>query len=616
MTADLALNGAWRWALPISVAAAAIYWLSTFPAQPLLLAAFFGISCAVVCWRPILLFTLALAAFPLLDLAPWSGHRSWDEFDMLLALMCAVAWVRLPRQTGQQPRKDTIVPVLGILVVVSIGVCRALWPWPDRSAGLEYPLSAFNSLYVGKGAAWAVVLWGLARRSQAAGGDVQGAFSNGMVMGLAWTVICVVVERLAFSDLTDFVGEYRVAGPFSAMSLGGAYVECYLVVGTPFLLAKLIQPARIGWQAGGMALLAGTTYALAVTFSRGGYFAMVLAVTVLLLATAWQPGLRARRMLVGGALAALIAAVAYPILSGSFALSRIELATTDLGVRERHWNESLQAMTDKPEALLFGMGLGSYSTVNFWHKATDRRPGGHQLIPNGSGGSILRLGAGSSYYVEQIVSVRPDARYQLRVQVNQANAKTMPLWSLCQKWVIASIECGSSDGAATTSAASTTGFREVVQVVVAPSSGPGLLPRPVRLSVRNPGDAPLDIARVSLVDDSGAEMLRNGDFRDGMDRWTVTSDDHLAWHAKSLPLSLFFELGTIGAVVFGVLLLTGGIRAARGARAGQTAGAALLAALVAFSAVGLFDSLVDTPRFLMLWLLLCLWPRLLPRTSS
>jgi hypothetical protein len=135
----------------------------------------------------------------------------------------------------------------------------------------------------------------------------------------------------------------------------------------------------------------------------------------------------------------------------------------------------------------------------------------------------------------------------------------------------------------------------------------------VRLSVHNPGSTPLDIAQVSLEDAVGTDLVRNGSFDAGMDRWTVTSDQHLAWHTKSLPIHLLFELGVLGVVVFAALLLAGARRAAQAARAGQACGASLLAALCAFSTVGLFDTLIDVPRFLMLWLLLCLLPHLLPR---
>ena len=61
------------------------------------------------------------------------------------------------------------------------------------------------------------------------------------------------------------------------------------------------------------------------------------------------------------------------------------------------------------------------------------------------------------------------------------------------------------------------------------------------------------------------------------------------------------------------LLLTGAWRAASAASQGQADGAALLAAMAAFGTVGLIDTLVDAPRFMLLCLLLCLLPGVLAR---
>ena len=61
------------------------------------------------------------------------------------------------------------------------------------------------------------------------------------------------------------------------------------------------------------------------------------------------------------------------------------------------------------------------------------------------------------------------------------------------------------------------------------------------------------------------------------------------------------------------LLLAGAWRAASAAAQGQADGAALLAAMAAFGTVGLIDTLVDAPRFMLLCLLLCLLPGALAR---
>jgi hypothetical protein len=108
-----------------------------------------------------------------------------------------------------------------------------------------------------------------------------------------------------------------------------------------------------------------------------------------------------------------------------------------------------------------------------------------------------------------------------------------------------------------------------------------------------------------LLSPTGDNLLNNGDFSRGLDRWNFTSDEHLAWHVKQIGLAVLFDLGVFGLVVMGVLTILAVWRAARDAWRGGMAQAASLAALSAFIAVGLFDSLVDAPRFLFLFLTVC-----------
>ena len=83
-----------------------------------------------------------------------------------------------------------------------------------------------------------------------------------------------------------------------------------------------------------------------------------------------------------------------------------------------------------------------------------------------------------------------------------------------------------------------------------------------------------------------------------------------------MPLGIYFEQGLLGLLGFAALLLAGISQAARGARRGRADGAALLAALCAFVTVGAIDTLIDAPRFLMLWLLLCLLPSALTVSAA
>jgi hypothetical protein len=132
----------------------------------------------------------------------------------------------------------------------------------------------------------------------------------------------------------------------------------------------------------------------------------------------------------------------------------------------------------------------------------------------------------------------------------------------------------------------------------------GWFARPVRLSISNRSGLRVDVRQISLRDAQGQELLKNGDFRRGGTYWTYTSDDHLGWHMKNLALATWLSWGLPGALSLGAFLALGISRSAKSCWAVQPMAAAWLAALTGFLAVSAFDTLIETPRFLMLLLLL------------
>jgi len=122
------------------------------------------------------------------------------------------------------------------------------------------------------------------------------------------------------------------------------------------------------------------------------------------------------------------------------------------------------------------------------------------------------------------------------------------------------------------------------------------------------GVSALDVDNVSLQAlGDGEELVRNGAFSYGQERWFFTSDrNHMPWHVKNFAVDMLFEQGWLGSIAMALLLLYAAGELALRALHGEALAAAGLASLAGIMVVGLFDSLVDVPRLtLALLLVLC-----------
>jgi hypothetical protein len=102
----------------------------------------------------------------------------------------------------------------------------------------------------------------------------------------------------------------------------------------------------------------------------------------------------------------------------------------------------------------------------------------------------------------------------------------------------------------------------------------------------------------------GDELVANGEFSRGSERWFFTSDDHRSWRVDNLWIHILFEQGWLGMVTFGLLLAVTLTRLGKGAWHGDSLSLVLLASLVGGLTVGLVDSIVEAPRLTLLLFLL------------
>lgn len=584
--------------------------VATFPYQPALLGLLFAGYAVLLWYRPQFLLIAVPAALALFDLAPWSGRFYFDEFDFLLLISVIVGYVRLP-PAPRRSKRDLLFLSLAILLGLSyaIGIVRGLLPWqmPEANAFTNY-YSPYNALRIAKGALWAFLLYGLLGRLAFTGQDVRGLFARGMIAGLAGTIAMLVWERFAFPGLFNFTDVYRVTGPFSQMHTGGADVETFLTLSTPFLVVLLFK--RRSWVTGlaGTALLVGATYGVMVTFSRIGYVAYGIALAIALLAVTAKSGNRVRtwpvkRGLAVIVLAALVLAVAVPIFKGPFTQARMSQAGADLGIRLAHWSNALQMRDPGWPTELFGIGIGRYPETYSW-RSEESRAATYRLGSE-TGNTFLRLGTGSPLYMEQFVTIKPRHDYSLSLNARSSQPNTQVTVSICEKWLLTSARC-------TFKSIDVSGngqWQSVQTQLQSDEVGSGLwyAIRPVKLSIYNSNahtNAVVDVDNVRLQGMDGIDLLVNGEFSLGLDRWFFTVDKDRPWHIWSLPIQVQFDQGWLGLVALTLFVVLGLWRAGRDAWRGDAMAGAILASSIGFLVIGTLDSLVDSPRLILVFLLL------------
>ncbi len=323
-------------------------------------------------------------------------------------------------------------------------------------------------------------------------------------------------------------------------------------------------------------LLPGAAYAVMVTFSRNGYLAFAAALAVVALAALRARGAgRLRRGLLLAGLAGGVLAAALPVLLGPFAQQRLAQVREDLAFRQSHWADALALRSPDLATTLFGVGVGRFPQAHFWGSREPVRAAVRRLQDD-AGDLHLRLGPGSPLYVEQFVALpspRTPLELGLRLRSPQPAAKLTV--TLCEKWMLTSLRC---EAAAATSGPrpgewSTLRLRLPAEGL---GEGPWYARPTVKLSLLKEGDrAPVDIDGLVLrAAGSDANLLANGDFSRGMDRWFWSVDADPPWHIHSLPVSVLFDQGLVGLAATAAFLLVALVLGLRTRARGQTCGPA------------------------------------------
>lgn len=368
---------------------------------------------------------------------------------------------------------------------------------------------------------------------------------------------------------------------------------------------------------------------LLVNWHWGGESALQDGVQVSLLAVAlvfvnrrfarpiwsWNRG-GASGMMAGFMLIALV----IPVLENYYMKYRFHEAESDLHVRTDHWNTVIEIMDADWKTFAFGMGLGKFPETYFWRNRKEGLPGTYQFGEDGDGPYIRLNGSylgweGEYLRYGQRVAIQPYRNYTAEFDMRSHFGKERLDLGICEKLLLYPGNCVKSslfpnpDGK---------WHRYSVRLSSGNMGSESWYERPtVQFYFGNASrDGFLDLKNVSLSDGFG-NIVHNGDFRMGSDRWFFSSDHyHLPWHEKNLVLHIYFDQGLFGLAAFGMIFVYACMRLLLGAVKGEDLSAALFSAFLGLFAVGLFDSVLDFPRISLLVYLLLFTALMMPKRAS
>ena len=604
------------------------------PLAPVAVSAVFLLWSAWVAWRPGAWLFVLPAALPFLNFAPWTGWITVEEFDLLCLGVACGGYARMgfstvePRdETGESfaPRRVFMVAAIVVAVASAVACVRGMSLANDVVFSLfQGYADPLNSWRVFKSVGFAALLWPLLRREvQSDPSACVRRLAWGMVAGLGVVALAVLWERLAYTGLWDFSTRYRTTALFWEMHVGGAAIDAYLALATPFVVWALwTTRTPLRWSVlAALALLTG--YACLTTFSRGVYGAVLGSLLLLIVLLRWRrlPYLRIRWRTVAGVVLTLALAleVAAVLGLGSYMRERIGSSDRDLDSRRQHWHNGL-GLIHGPADWLLGIGAGRLPAA--YAREVPRRefPGEVQFIgatgPQEKAfvhvlGPKTRSDIDGLLALTQRVALSPVGPHQVAFDVRAA-VQTDVYLSLCELHLLYPRHCQSAWMRVLPTSAE---WRRSVAVLRGPTLDPGSAWAPRQgvfsVSIFDAGRQ-VDIRNLSLVGPDRMELLANRDFAQGLARWFPSAQGYyVPWHIDSLWLEVLIERGVVAMGAFAACMalavwcLVGAVL--RRGTVIHPIAPFLAASLCGGLCMGLVSSVMDVPRVALLLLLLAIF---------
>ena len=618
-------------------AAAALAGALQHPVAPALAVLLLGSAAAWATWRPADLWFMLPALLPVASFTPWTGWWLVDESDLLiLAAMGGAylrwgldAWSKPAAALGRTPRSMQWVyvvlpPLLLIGVWRGLDDARAATPWAAMLADLwaqgvygDYDLPG-NTLRVAKSMVWGLVLMPvLYRYGQAA----PLRLARGMVFGLFWVCAAVVWERGIYVGALDFSDQTRITAWFWEMHVGGGAIDVYLALALPFAWwAAWTAPHGWRWCAAG-ALMLLSIYAVLMTYSRGVYLSVALAL-IALAALAHRYRLVApdrsvwHRRAMACLAVVLVAEVLGVLVGGTFMPDRLGRSNKDLYHRVEHWQRGVDLLKT-PSQWLLGLGVGRLPAHYSTQTPEGGLPGQVRWVRSAEGRTQAWLsgpawpGVKGELALTQRVALAPGGAYRVRLR-GQVQAPARLLVQLCEQHLLYAFECQEQTGLVLASSDAAGGWLELQL------HGPDFASTGIRsawregvLSIAVRGArTPVRLDAVELIDPQGLQILKNPTFAQGPRYWgRIAHANFLPWHTDNLYLELLIERGLLGLAALAALAACALVMAAQGVAHQKPLALIVGISLAAALLIGVVISVIEIPRVsTMLWLLLLVSP--------
>lgn len=576
---------------------------------------------AVLLVRPAAWLMVIPPAIATLELGYWSGRVYFAEFDLLLMVTFGVVfWRRGATLLGG----GWLLAVIAFVLLIYNGLVtwHGLFPYFPGALGMwNDQLSTLNSLREAKGFFEALLFLPLILAERRAGTNISHWFCAGMVLGLVAVSITIMWERALFTGLMNFTHPYRVSGSFFGIVTGGAAIDAYLMMVTPFIGALLLYKFRFWTLAPTVLFAALAGYSLYVTYSRANYPAVLAAFLIFFIGawviSPWRISIRPRHIIALLVVGVLGAITSYHLFVGTNIERRFAQSSHDLKKRFDHWESVLRVVDGQRDAEWVGMGRGVFPLKYFEESIINRKPLTAPAFKQTGKESFVTFTPGADsggVYLRQRLDLSAGDRYRFKLKLRAPGGRgARVLVEFCERHILKfRSECLWRGFNIPKRRTGWIEHNTRLNFRYLGKDGFGSFKRPVDVSIMNRGiRRQVDIGLVELHHESGVQILNNSDFRKGLDHWFFSHENHLRWHVKNVFLHIYFEGGAIGLALFVILLLIMAYRLFVGMIRNDPMAVLLASAVIGTLFVGLFDSLFDDPRITFLFTLM-IWMSLLP----